>query len=52
MFTLSFGEARQFYIKNDSNGQKINMILDDGDLIYFSPETDKTHKHCIPKDHS
>lgn len=49
VFTLSFGQKRRFYLKNDTTGNKKEYMLDSGDLIYFSPEIDACHKHCIPK---
>ena len=49
VFTLSFGEARTFYLRETQSNQKMELLLEHGDLNYFSPEIDRTHKHCVPK---
>ena len=49
VFTLSFGDARQFYFRNTKSSQKTELLLEHGDLNYFSPEYDSQHKHCVPK---
>lgn len=49
VFTLSFGETRKIYFRNIKTREKTELLLEHGDLNYFSPEYDFQHKHCVPK---
>jgi hypothetical protein len=51
MFTYSFGATRRFLCRPISGNGNTTLSFDlvDGDLFYFSPQFDRTHKHSIPK---
>jgi alkylated DNA repair dioxygenase AlkB len=49
VFTLSFGESRNFQMKEISTGQVETFLLEHGDAFYFDRHIDAKHKHCIPK---
>jgi len=49
VFTYSFGASRNFYFKSLETGLLTEYLLEDGDLMYFSPEHDANHKHCVPR---
>lgn len=49
VFTLSFGESRTCYFRNLQTKERRDFLLESGDLLYFTPEIDATHKHCVPK---
>jgi len=51
VITVSFGATRDCIIEPlvKGSGEKVKYTLKDGDIFYFSPEHDATHKHSIPK---
>lgn len=48
VYTISFGGSRTFLAK-DEGGQVERYILNDGDLMIFDEEWDRTHTHSVPK---
>jgi len=51
VFTFSFGATRRCVFEGigDSSSIKDVYILEDGDIFFFTPMYDATHKHSIPK---
>jgi alkylated DNA repair dioxygenase AlkB len=49
VITVSFGIAREFYTKNDSDKKVNKYLLEDGDVLFFNEEWNKNNKHSIPK---
>lgn len=49
VFTLSFGATRRLIFRNHQTNQKMEFVLENGDLNYFSPLMNATHKHSVPK---
>jgi len=49
VFTISLGNSRMFYTKNDKTNEVVKHQLDDGDLFYFNSAFDAEHRHSIPK---
>ncbi len=47
--TVSFGATRRCVTENILTNQKVEYLLEDGDIFYFSPEYDAHHRHSIPK---
>ena len=48
VYTISFGGSRNFLAKDES-GSVEKYILNDGDLMVFDKEWDRTHTHSVPK---
>ena len=49
VFTISFGATRRFIFRNIKTSEKIELLPEHGDLYYFSPSMNNTHKHSVPK---
>lgn len=54
VFTLSLGAARRFVFTPKkspagSNGLRLELLLNDGDLLVMGGRTQQTHKHALPK---
>jgi alkylated DNA repair dioxygenase AlkB len=49
VYTISFGGSREFLAKNDADGRVERYTLNDGDLMIFDEEWDRTHMHSVPK---
>lgn len=48
VYTISFGGSRDFLSK-DEGGRVERYKLNDGDLMIFDEEWDRTHMHSVPK---
>lgn len=49
VFTFSFGASRAFHAKHIVTGEKIEYMLNGGDMMYFSPKHNAEYKHSVPK---
>lgn len=49
VITYSFGGSRRFICENIATKVKTEYLLESGDVFYFSPKFDASHKHSIPK---
>lgn len=54
VFALSLGAARRFIFTPKkspagSNGSRLELLLNDGDLLVMGGRTQQTHKHALPK---
>lgn len=54
ILTLSLGAARRFIFTpkkspTGSNGSRLELLLNDGDLLVMGGRTQQTHKHALPK---
>ena len=52
LFVLSFGATRLVQFKHKKSGEMKDYYCKHGDLYYFCPQWDKTHKHRVVKDDS
>lgn len=50
VFSLSFGATRTFEFTDAAETPVLSLSLATGDVMIFSPEINKTHKHRIPKE--
>jgi Alkylated DNA repair protein len=49
IFSLSWGGSRRFLLRSKTSPEKVELWLDDGDLLIMGGTTQQTHKHEIPK---
>ncbi len=49
IFSLSFGETRDFYLKHNKTGELIRLALSNGDLLVMLGQTQDFWKHSLPK---
>mmetsp|Transcript_854 Transcript_854/g.1479 ORF Transcript_854/g.1479 Transcript_854/m.1479 type:complete len:267 (+) Transcript_854:79-879(+) len=49
IFSLSWGGSRRFLFRSKTSPEKIELWLDDGDLLVMGGSTQQTHKHELPK---
>lgn len=47
--SLSFGAARDFFLKNKSNNEKVKIELQTGSLLVMQGETQTYWQHSLPK---
>jgi alkylated DNA repair dioxygenase AlkB len=47
--SLSWGGSRRFLFRSKTSQEKVELWLDDGDLLIMGGTTQQTHKHEIPK---
>lgn len=50
VFSLSFGATRTFQFTDMQEHPVLNLSLATGDVMVFSPDVNKSHKHRIPKE--
>ncbi len=50
VFSLSFGATRTFQFTDAAETPVVSLSLASGDVMLFSPDINKTHKHRIPKE--
>ena len=48
--TVSVGDTRRFELKRNSDGKEYTTYLHSGDLVLMYGDTQKTHKHAIPRE--
>lgn len=49
VYTISFGSTRRCIFESIETGEKTEYLLEDGDVLFFTPAYDEKHKHSIPK---
>lgn len=49
VFTVSFGDTRDFSLLPIQSGKSIKYKLENGDAFYFSTDTNSKYKHSIPR---
>jgi alkylated DNA repair dioxygenase AlkB len=47
--SLSFGDSRKFRLKNITTSKVIEVILEDGDMLFMGPSIQENWKHELPK---
>ena len=52
LYVLSFGATRLVQFQHKKSGEMKDYYCKHGDLYYFSPQWDKTHRHRVVKDDS
>ena len=49
VYTMSFGDSKEFYTKDNKTKEVTKYLLEDGDILWFSKEWNSENKHSIPK---
>ena len=49
ILSLSLGATRTFILSENKTGKEIEILLEDGDLLWMSKELQETHKHRISR---
>ena len=47
--SLSLGASRKFKLRNNRNGERIDLILENGSLLIMAGSTQTYWKHTVPK---
>jgi alkylated DNA repair dioxygenase AlkB len=47
--TVSFGCDRDFYMKPNNGGKRVDYVLRHGDIFTFTENINKRYKHTVPK---
>ena len=47
--SLSLGASRKFKLRNNRNGENVDLILENGSLLIMAGSTQAYWKHAVPK---